>query len=193
MLVGICWCARRPEWPQQLPGGELLLSAQMPQNSMVLMIQCTIGTEHMVECPIKCLYAQYSTFWNQRKACVFTTQAQRCISSPHQPSLPLYTSISLLRLLSSSCTWFSRPYPTPLCSAGPQHPAPGAGMPDVDRGAAERSSAPEQRAGVMYPPPGADRSLHLQPGEPPARLSLCWVIVWELSPALPDACPVLKL
>lgn len=140
------------------------------------------GVPHKVSVqPIWCLS-------NQRRACAFTTHVQRCIRSPCQPSLPLCTSMSSLGLsLSSSCTWFSRPYPTALCCSGPQHPAPG-GLPDIDGGAAERSSAPEWRAGVLHPPPGADRSLHLQPGKGSAQLSVCCLFVWTTPAPHPAWC-----
>lgn len=199
MLIGIWWCARRPEWCQKLPAGESSLCAQMPQNSMVLMIQWWLNQWHNWNCvhvgvPHKVSIQPMWYLWNQRRACTLTTHVQRCLCSPHQPSLPLCTSVSSSGLLlSSSCTCFSRPYPTPLCCSGPQHPTPGAGLPDTDRGAAERSSAPEWRAGVLYPPPGTDRSFHLQPGKGLAQLSVCRLFVWELSPALSDACAMLKL
>lgn len=82
------------------------------------------------------------------------------------PALPsLCTALFSWRCPHLHPMFFSRPYPSPLCCPGPQHPAEGAGQAGTERGAAQGAAAAEQGAGILHPSPGADRRLHLQPGE----------------------------
>lgn len=103
MLSSSWWCVRGPEWPQKLTGKGFAVCLRTTEinGADFAVIQCTIGTEHIMKGPQKCLYSQHVPF-KPEKGLYLNNRCAEMRTSPSQRSLPLCTSIVSLGLSLSS-------------------------------------------------------------------------------------------